>query len=83
MQIRYRGMFAEIEIPAFGLVAKRDEVLTVTEDAARSLLAQGDNYEPVDADAKKVLKAIEKEVADRDVPDQVIETAVNGVGGVA
>lgn len=82
MQIRYKGMFSEIEIPAFRLVAKKGDTLTVTEEAARSLLDQPDNYEPVDAEAKAVLKALIKEREERDVPDQPIVDAVAGVGGV-
>jgi len=82
MQIRYKGMFSEIEIPAFRLVAKKGDTLTVTEEAARSLLEQPDNYEPVDAEAKAVLKALIKEREERDVPDQPIFDAVAGVGGV-
>lgn len=82
MQIRYKGMFAEVQIPAFGLTAKRNEVLTVTEDAARGLLDQPDNYEPVDAAAKALLKVIEKEHEAATEPDQPIFDAVSGVGGV-
>lgn len=83
MQIRYVGMFPEIEIPAWRLMAKRNETLTVSEDAARSLLEQAANFEPVDAEAKKLLKAIEKEAEERDVPDQPIVDSVEAVGRVA
>jgi len=80
MQIRYKGMFAEVQVPAFRLVAKRNETLTVTEEAARSLLEQPDNYEPVDAEAKKLLKLLEREREERDVPDQPIFELVEATG---
>lgn len=82
MQIRYKGMFSEVQVPRFGLTFKSGEALTVAEDAARSLLEQEDNYEPVDAPAKAVLKDIVKAREERDEPDKPIFDAVAGVGGV-
>lgn len=52
---------------------------------ARRLLEQEDNYEPVDASAKNLLKLMVKEREAREKlsqPDQPILEAVAGVGGV-
>jgi len=80
MQIRYKGMFAAVEVPAAGLTFTRGETVTVSEDVARSLLDQTDNFEPVDAAAKALLKVIEKEREANDAPDQTIFDGVEAVG---
>lgn len=62
MKITYTGPHDQVEVPDFGIVAKRGEKVEVTKDAVGALC--GGDWAPADADAKREWKKAQTELAD-------------------
>lgn len=60
-KIKNISPFGALDVPLLRTVVEAGEVITVTEDQARALLLQPDNYEPADRPAKALAAALRAE----------------------
>lgn len=85
MKIKNVSPFGALDVPLLRTVIEPGQVLDVTEDQARALLLQPDNYEPADKPAKALAAALaaEQDTDGADTPDGQEQDAQAPAGGAA
>jgi hypothetical protein len=60
-KIKNVSPFGDLDVPLLGIVFEHGSILEVSEDEARTLLMQEDNFKPWGPEAREVLDNVQEE----------------------